>query len=326
MKLSVVIVNYRTPGLVLDAVSSLLDDETLPDGTRILVVDGASGDDSVPRFEAAILDRAWFDRVELLPLTVNGGFAYANNRGIEHLRAGGRPSEYTLLLNPDTYVRTGAARTLVNFLDAHPRAGIAGSRLEDPDGTLQSCAFRFPNPLGEFESEVRFGPASRILKRFTNVQPTGDAPERVGWVSGASFMVRQAMLAEIGLMSEDYFLYYEEVDFCLRAARAGWECWHVPESRVVHLVGQSTNVTRRTSKPVRRPRYWFESRRHYFMSNHGRTYAVLADLAWLSGFGLRRVRRPLRRGADDVPPHLFKDFLRHSALRASAEGRGSRGD
>ena len=62
------------------------------------------------------------------------------------------------------------------------------------------------------------------------------------------------------------------------------------------------------------------------MSNHGRTYAVLADLAWLSGFGLRRVRRPLRRGGDDVPPHLFKDFLRHSALRASAEGRGSRGD
>lgn len=326
MKLSVVIVNYRTPELVLDAVSSLLEDETLPGGTRILVVDGASGDDSVARFEAAILERAWFDRVELLPLTVNGGFAYGNNRGIEHLRADGCSSEYTLLLNPDTYVRPGAARTLVDFLDANPRAGIAGSRLEDPDGTMQSCAFRFPNPLGEFESEVQFGPASRLLKHFSNVLPTGDAPERVGWVSGASFMVRREMLAEIGLMSEDYFLYYEEVDFCLRAARAGWQCWHVPESRVVHLVGQSTNVTRRTSKPTRRPPYWFESRRHYFLSNHGRTYAVLADLAWLSGFGLRRVRRPLRRGVDDVPPHLFKDFLRHSALRTSGKSRQGRGE
>ena len=314
MKLDIVIVNYRTPDMVLDAVDSLVGDPTLPDGTRILVVDGASGDDSADRLATGIAARDAGERVRFLPLTVNGGFAYGNNRGIEFLEADGTIADYILLLNPDTVARQGAVAALAAFMEAHPRAGIAGSRLEDPDGTAQACAFRFPNPLGEFESEIRLRVASRLLSRWTYVPQVNDAPIRVDWVSGASFIIRRDMARQIGMMSEDYFLYYEEVDYCLRAARAGWECWHVPQSRVVHLVGQSTNVTRKDTKLPRRPAYWFESRRRYFLSNHGRSYAVMADLAWVAGFGLRRVRKAIRPG-DDVPPRLFRDFLSHSAIR-----------
>ncbi|KAA0970569.1 glycosyltransferase family 2 protein [Aureimonas fodinaquatilis] len=313
MKLSVVIVNYRTPLMVVDAVGSLVDDPSLPSGTRIVVVDGGSGDDSAQVLAREIAARGWAGQVDLLALTENRGFAYANNRGIEHLRAAGHAPEYFLLLNPDTVCRPGAASALTSFLDAHPAAGIAGSRLEDMDGTPQACAFRFPNPIGEFESEIRLGPVSKLLRQWSNLAPVSNEPTEVEWVSGASFMVRASMVDQLGLMNEDYFLYYEEVDYCLKAARAGWQCWYVPASRVVHLVGQSTKVTRRNEELPRRPAYWFESRRRYFLTNHGRFYTFMADLAWMAGFGLRRIRRPLRKDTH-VPPHLFGDFVRHSVI------------
>ena len=107
-------------------------------------------------------------------------------------------------------------------------------------------------------------------------------------------------------------MYFEEVDFCLRAARAGWECWFVPESRVVHLVGQSTGVTDVKSTPKRRPAYWFASRRRYFRKNHGALYTLCADLLWAGGFATWRVRRVLQRKLDADPPHLLGDFVRYN--------------
>jgi hypothetical protein len=92
----------------------------------------------------------------------------------------------------------------------------------------------------------------------------------------------KAYIDEIGGVDENFFLYYEEVDFCRRAARHGWECWHVPESRVVHLVGQSTGVTRRHKRIGRRPFYWLESRRRYYSKHHNRLYGRLADMAWIT--------------------------------------------
>ena len=108
-------------------------------------------------------------------------------------------------------------------------------------------------------------------------------------------MVRRAVFDRVGLLDEGYFLYYEETDFCLRARRAGWECWYVPASRVVHLVGQSSGVTDRHRPRGRRPAYWFASRRRYFERNHGPGYAALASAAWAAGFALWRARRRVQR-------------------------------
>src|SRR5690606_15010874 len=99
-----------------------------------------------------------------------------------------------------------------------------------------------------------------------------------------SLMARREVFEEVGLLDDGYFMYYEEVEFCRRAARAGWACWHVPASRVVQLVGQASGVVQGT--PARRPAYWFESRRRYFITQHGRGVAVLADLAWLAALPL----------------------------------------
>ena len=164
---------------------------------------------------------------------------------------------------------------------------------------------------------MRFGPVSRLLNHSRVAPPISDKAERMDWVSGASMLIRTDMMEAVGRLDEGYFMYYEESDLCLRAARAGWECWYLPESRVVHLVGQSSGVTSRNTALPRRPAYWFESRRRYFVRNYGRIYAMLADGAWVVGHALWRVRRFLQRKPDTDPPHLLGDFLRQSLFARS---------
>ena len=310
-RMLIVIVNYRSAGLTLDCLASLAAAEIRP-GRRVVVVENASGDDSAARLAAAVDAYGWGGWCRLLPLDRNLGFAGGNNAALRPALAGPQPPDSVLLLNPDTVVRPGAISALEDFLDSHPRVGLAGSRLEDPDGTPQRSAFRFPTVLSELEGGLRFGPVSQLLAPWVVAPPVSDRPHRTDWMAGASLLVRREVFDRIGLLDEGYFLYFEETDFCLRAARAGWPGWYVPASRVVHLVGQSSGVTD-TKRPARRmPRYWFESRRRYFAVNHGRMYAALADAAYAAGFSLWRVRRWLQSKPDTDPPHLLGDFLRFS--------------
>ena len=185
-------------------------------------------------------------------------------------------------------MRPGAIHALVDFMNTHDGVGIAGSRLEDPDGTPQRSAFRFPTIASEFERGIRLGvrvedAASRVV-----APPVPEEESPTDWVAGASMIVRRAVFDAIGLMDEKYFMYFEEVDFCLQAKRAGWPCWYVPASRVVHLVGAASELSDARKHRKRRPRYWFDSRRRYFVKNHGLMYAALADLAFVVGFALWR--------------------------------------
>ncbi|TCM49668.1 hypothetical protein C8J36_11235 [Rhizobium sp. PP-F2F-G48] len=317
--LAVVIVNFRTADLAIDCLASLAVPGTVPEKTRIVIVDAVSGDGSAEKIAAAIAERGWAGNVDFRALDVNGGFSYGNNRAIDHALEAGRP-DYVLLLNPDTVARPGSIRSLVSFMERHPAAGIAGSRLEDPDGTPQACAFRFPSLAADFESEVRFGPVTRLLRRWQVAPPMPDTPARIDWVSGASMLVRYDVFEEIGGLDEDYFLYYEEVDFCRRAAKAGWECWHVPASRVVHLVGQATGVTLRDRRPARRPSYWFNSRRRYYLKHHGAAYRLMADTAWVVGHVLCRMRMFLEGKRSGGPPKLLGDFIRHASPVTTIDG------
>src|SRR5262249_24939007 len=153
------------------------------------------------------------------------------------------PPDYVLLLNPDTVVRPGAIRPLIDFMERHPEVGITGCRLEYPDGEPQRSAFRFPTIWSEFEGGIRVGVLSKLLNREVVAPRVSDEPHPTDWMAGASMLVRRAVFDDIGLMDEGYFLYFEETDFCLRARRAGWPGWYVPASHVVHLVGQASGVT-----------------------------------------------------------------------------------
>jgi N-acetylglucosaminyl-diphospho-decaprenol L-rhamnosyltransferase len=307
-----VVLNYRTPQLTIDCLRSLEGEVAADTRLRVVVVDNASGDDSVDQITGAMLENRW-SWARLMPLERNGGFAYGNNAAIREAVRSADPPDYVLLLNSDTLVQPGAVGTLVQFLDEHPQAGIAGSRLQALDGTAQHSALRFPTIATELAGGLRFGPVSRLLAPWHRQPPATERPSEADWVAGAACMVRRTVFETVGLLDEGYFLYREDVDFCLQARRAGWRCWYVPESRVVHLGGRSTGVFDPRQRQ-RRPAYWFQSRRRYFLKNHGWLYAAAADAVFATGFALWRIRRPIQRRPDRDPPRYLEDFLRHSVL------------
>ena len=316
--LLVVIVNYRTPLLTIDCLRSLASEVSSLPGTQVVVVDNASGDRSVEQIEAAIATEAWSDWVAVIASEHNGGYASGNNLAIRPALQSNNPPQYFLLLNPDTIVRPNAFKILVDFMEQHPDVGIAGSRLEDPDGTPQRSAFRFHTALSELDSSLRLGIVSKRLEKWIVAPPVSDFACQTDWVAGASMMIRREVFEDVGLIDEQYFMYYEELDFCLQAKSAGWSCWYVPESRVVHLVGQSSGVTNTKVVPKRRPQYWFNSRRRYFLKNYGWLYTALADSLWLFGFVVWRGRRVIQGKPDPDPPYLLKDFFQNSVLTRTA--------
>ncbi len=312
--LLVVVVNYRSADLAIECLASLAPEIAARPGSHVAIVENASGQDQVDRLRAEIDRRGWQNWVTLIATDRNGGFAAGNNVAIAQALGWTTPPALFWLLNPDTVVRPGAMRELEAFLQAHPTAGLAGSRLEHLDGTAQTSAFRFPSILGELEGGLRFGPVSRLLRGRSVVRPISDHDEPVDWVAGASLMVRREVFDQVGLLDDRFFMYYEEVDFCRRAQQAGWACWYVPESRVVHLVGQSSDVTSAAGATKRRPRYWFDARKRYFLTHHGRARTLMANLVHVAAFASYRARRIVQHKPDGDPRLMLWDMIRYNFL------------
>ena len=309
-KLLIVIVNYRTPALAVDAVASLEQEVCARGDTHVVVVENGSGDDSAATIGAAIATRGFGDWCTLLPMADNRGFAAGNNAGLRWYRdATGTVPRYAWLLNPDTRAHAGAASALVAFLEAHPAAGIAGGRCVWEEGGLRNTAFRFQSPVSELIAALQFGPVSQLLRRHGVTLPIPDVPVRVDWVSGSSLMIRGAVIERIGLMDEGYFLYFEESDYCSRADAAGFETWSVPASVITHIGGQATGVTGQDRSRNRRPRYWFHSRARFLVRRHGVARAHLANLLWLAGYPIGSLLAFVRRIDRNQPPRLWRDFL-----------------
>jgi N-acetylglucosaminyl-diphospho-decaprenol L-rhamnosyltransferase len=319
-KVAVVIVNWRTAELVAACLKSLVPERSRFATFEVVVVDNDSQDGSAERLEQLIAHNNWNAWAQVLRSPRNGGFAAGNNIGIRTLLASEPKPHYVLLLNPDTYIRPGAVAVLAEFLAKHPRVGVVGGRSEDPDATPQHCCFRFPSIVDELAAQLNLGLFDRVFAGKIARVGIPEESIQVDWVSGGVMMVRREIFEQMGLMDESYFLYFEETDFTLRARRAGWLCWHVPHSRVVHLVGQSSGVKKRDGAPARLPAYWFESRRRYFVLNHGFLYAAGADLAVIGGSLVAAVRSLVQPGRRRSTPHFLSDLLRHSVL-----WRGRRG-
>lgn len=323
--IDVIIVNYRTGPLVVECLRSLWGDVVAHAArrgrVRVSVVDNASADGSADLIEAAIAEHDWGKWASVIRSPVNGGFSHGTNQVLQARLADADKPDAVWLLNPDTEIRTGALHVLSDFLSGNPAIGIIGSMIELADGTPWPYAFRFPSILGEFERGIRLGPVSRLLKNHNVLREMGEDPEPVDWVSGCSMVVRREVFEKVGLLDPGYFLYFEETDFCRAASRAGWPIWYVPDAVIMHIAGQSTGVTGADAGKRRLPGYWFESRRRYFVKNHGRAYAVLADAAWLTGHLLWRARRWLQSLDDPDPPYLVRDFLSNSAFVAGESPR-----
>lgn len=226
-----------------------------------------------------------------------------------------------MFLNPDTVAREGAVKALATFLDHHPRVGLASSLLEYKDGGVRCSAFRIHSPLTELDVGARLGLLSCLLHRYVVSEGPSAEAHRYDWASGASLIVRRGVLEQVGLMDNGYFLYFDEIDFCHRAQRAGWECWYVPASRVMHLEGASTGI-RAAAK--RRAKYWYDSRRRFFVKHYGITSLVLAVVLWAIGRLSYLLHRGLRLGIRshvNCDPKWFMFDLLWGDLRAILKGR-----
>jgi len=305
-----VILNWRTPDLTLQAAEA-----TLPQmaelGGEIVIVDNDSGDGSFETMSAAVAERGWDagGRVRVLQSGHNGGFGAGNNFGMRQGLSSGAAPDYYFILNSDAWPEPGAIAALLATLEARPDAGMAGSYIRGPDGEPHQTAFRFPSIASEFESAVQTGPVSRLLNRWIVALPLPETETEVDWCAGASVLMRRTMLDEIGSFDETFFLYFDETDLCLRAARAGWKVVYVPHSEVVHIGSVSTGMKRWQ----RTPGYWFDSRRHYFVKNHGQLYWAAATLAHLAGGLLWRLRCALSNRPHGMPDRFLHDLYRHSA-------------
>jgi hypothetical protein len=314
VELLVSIVNYKSSRLVCEMLEGLVEELDSVASKKVVIIDNDSGDGSVETISTFIKDKQLPDFIDVVAADKNGGFSYGNNAAIKHLKENYQTEpDYVLLLNPDTQVKPGAISELIQFLNANPEIGIAGSRIEDIDGNHQQSAFRFHTLMSELLSSSRLGVLDNafanylVAPRTTYIEPT-----KVDWVAGASMLIRYQVIRDIGLMDETYFLYFEETDFCLKAAKAGWPCWFYPPSRVIHYEGQSTGVMSGDTERRRRPKYWFESRQYYFKNNYGVLYTALADFIWGVGFSLYIVRGFFQKKTATYPKNMWYDFWRNS--------------
>jgi N-acetylglucosaminyl-diphospho-decaprenol L-rhamnosyltransferase len=312
LDIAVVIVTYKCAALTIDSLRSVAAERPAAGfHVRAIVVDNASGD--APSIAEAIESHGWRSWVTLVPAPKNGGFAYGNNLGIARAYEARVPS-YIYLLNPDAQVRPGALGSLARFLESHPEAGIAGSSFENLDGSDWPIAFHFPSLMSEMLQGMELGPLMRLFKRWMVAQQMTKVPQPIDWICGASMLIRPSVIESIGGMDENYFLYFEETDFCYRAKKAGFATWYVPESRVMHIRGQSTTVTDETKGPRRLPPYWFESRRRYFAMTYGIGHAIRIDIVALLACCIGLVKRAALGRTHTATPHFIRDLIRHSGI------------
>jgi GT2 family glycosyltransferase len=225
MDVSIIILNYKTAGLVRQCIKTIgLYRPTV--SFEIVVVDNASGDGI-----GEMLRRDHPD-VRFIGAPENLGFAAGNNLGIRAARG-----RYVLIMNPDITVREGAIDAMVAYLDANRDIGALGPRLVRPDGSLDESCYRFPTPEIPIYRRTPLGRTSRgkgALARYTMTDFDRKDTRDVDWLLGAAIMVRTAALAEVGLLDERFFLYFEDADWCRRFWRSGHRVTFFVGAEMVH--------------------------------------------------------------------------------------------
>ena len=282
MRLSIIVVSYNVRELLRGCLQSVFSSAQKSENwlkVDVTVIDNASRDGS------AQMVAKEFPHVHLIASAENLGFTRANNLGLRRLGfdANGEQSAETcpdlvLLLNPDTQVVDDGLAQLAAFLRDNPSAGACGPRLHYADGSLQHGAFAFPGlaqvaldllPLAELPG------ASRLLNRILNSRWNGRyarrswmgvMPFKVDFVLGAAMMARGESIRAVGLLDEGYFMYCEEMDWCLRMREASMATFAVPAARIIHYEGRSSRQVRWQSFE----RLW--ASRYRFFSLHKRLY------------------------------------------------------
>lgn len=293
--IAVVIVSYQCRDVVLACVDRILT-TSWRHLVEVTVVDNGSTDGTV---------EALGDRCGVVAMGRNAGFAVANNAGFD-----ATASRHVLVLNPDTLVDPGSIDLLVDFLDTHPDAGVVAPRLVNADGTDQLTARAFPTPtaalFGRRSPLTRLFPRNRFSTAFLAGRdaPT-DRPFRVDWVSGAAMAVPRSVVERTGGFDTEFFMFWEDADWCHRIADHGYAVWCQPAARIVHDEGS----TRGKSFSPRLARSFHHGAYLYWRNHHApQAWNPLRWVAWLALatrattlIALDALRHPRRRNPVPIP-------------------------
>lgn len=225
LDVSIIIVSYRTAGLVKQCLRSLRRAQLKPT-YEVLVVDN-DGTDGLGE-----MIRDGFPEVKLIEPGRNLGFAAANNVALRQARG-----RYVLILNPDTEVTPGCLEKMLAAMEAHPDVGILAPKLVHPDRTRQESVHRFTTPLIPVYRRTPLGRlpwARRALDRYFLRHENLENPTEVDWAIGAALFVRHQAIDEVGPLDERYFMYFEDTDWARRFWEKGWKVVYWPEAEIIH--------------------------------------------------------------------------------------------
>lgn len=258
-KLSIIIVNYNAEHYLENCLRSIYA-ETKQIPFDIWIVDNDSKDESVS------MTRRNFPLVNLIENKGNPGFARANNQAIQKSTA-----DYILLLNPDTLVLENAIEKMVKFMDENPQTGIAGCKVLNEDRTLQlACRRSIPSPGVAFfrlTGLSKLFPNSKKLAKYNLTYLNADEANEVDAVSGAFLMIRRKVVDKIGSLDERFFMYGEELDWCIRTKKAGWKVMYYPDAEIIHYKGEcSKSNSRKAAFEFYRSMYLFHKK--HFADNY----------------------------------------------------------
>lgn len=258
IEISAVLVSYNTEGLLRQCINALRA-ALAPFTHEIIIVDNASRDGSVALIKAAFSD------CRLVENSLNVGFGRANNQALEWVRG-----RYVLLLNTDAFVPPDAVTKSVAYLENHPQCGLLGGKLVGRDGSLQPSARYFPTPLNIFLQKTGLNQIFRQVRLIDDLSWDHASVRDCDWVPGCYCVIRREVIDQVGLFDARYFLYYEEVDLCFAAKKAGWRVTYLPDATVVHIGGESAkSVGDITAAGRQLDAMQIESELLYFRKNYG---------------------------------------------------------
>ena len=285
---SFIIVSWNTKALLRQCIASILA-ELAGLVTEILVVDNASSDGSPE------IVKQEFPAAQLIRNATNVGFARANNQAIAVSRG-----RFLCLVNSDVVVHPGCLRAMIQFMDANPRIGLAGPKVLNADGTLQSSCRAAPSLRAMFFRMLSLDtlfPRSPLFGEFFMTNWDHNSQREVGILSGCCWFARRTGVEAVGGLNEAFFMYAEDMDWCLRFRRAGWLVMFNPSASITHYGGASSS-----REPIR---FFVEKQRadlQYWRLHHGTvayaTYylsVIVEHLLRVAGYSARHLVWPSGR-------------------------------
>ena len=297
--ISILLVSYNTADL-LAACLECLYKSTATFRREVIVVDNASRDHSADFIKTHHLGCRLIENAE------NLGFGRANNQALRWVTG-----RYLLLLNTDAFVESDTIEKTVAYMDAHPRCGVLGVKLVGRDGVVQPSARYFPTPWNLFLARTGLNRIFPHVRMVDDMTWDHASVRQCDWVPGCYYLVRKEVIDQVGLFDARYFLYYEEVDHCLAAKRAGWEVVFYPHTSVIHIGGESAKSESEITQSGRQiEALQLESELLYFRKNHGISTAWMDVLLTTLGGAIIILKRLLKRKS----PLGLGVYAKHVAL------------